>query len=177
MGVSSRPVGAARCASGLELGQPQPLPFLLLPPHLRVLECVSTSVCTRELQRVAHPSPLGGCRGWARPGGWVLKTCAFFQTCSVIRSPCGNCEGFDVRIMDDMIKVCRAAASHSVPSTLHRATGLKGMSGFHGGTRVGQCGQYAESSSTGAAGQPYLSRLVHREQRPESHCISKSGWC
>ena len=77
-----------------------------------------------------------------------VKAVPSFQDLWRIRSPCGDCEGFDVHIMDDMIKVCRAAAPATVPSTLpsgHRL--LKGMSGFHGGTWVGQCGQYAESSS------------------------------
>ena len=86
-------------------------------------------------------------------GGRVsVKAVPSFQDLWRIRSPCGDCEGFDVHIMDDMIKVCRAAAPATVPSTLpsgHRL--LKGMSGFHGGTWVGQCGQYAESSSVGGS--------------------------
>ncbi|ETE68476.1 Protein arginine N-methyltransferase 7, partial [Ophiophagus hannah] len=31
-----------------------------------------------------------------------------------IRSPCGTCEGFDMHIMDDMIKVCKKSRSRSV---------------------------------------------------------------
>ena len=45
-----------------------------------------------------------------------VKALPSFQDLWRIRSPCGDCEGFDVHIMDDMIKVCRAAA----PATVFR---------------------------------------------------------
>lgn len=48
----------------------------------------------------------------------VNEGCTFPQDLWRIRSPCGDCEGFDVHIMDDMIKVGGATApTCSVPPT------------------------------------------------------------
>lgn len=147
-------------------GSPSLLPFLLLPPHLRVPECVSTSVCCpREpwpcLPTHPHWVDVGVGAPW-----WVgVKTVPSFQDLWQIRSPCGNCEGFDVRIMDDMIKVCRAAASATV---FHpHSIGPQASEGDvwlpwrdQGWAMWAVC---RELLYWGQQGQPYLSRLVHRE--------------
>lgn len=174
-------MGAARCASGVELGSPSLLPFLLLSLHLVCLSgCRHLCAVPQNHGRACPPTPIGWMWVLACPGGWVsVKAVPSFQDLWRIRSPCGDCEGFDVHIMDDMIKVCRAAA----PATVFHPHSI-GPQASEGDVWLpwrdlgwAMWAVCRELLCWGQQGQAYLFYLVHREHEPESHCISKSGWC
>lgn len=84
-------------------------PFLLLSPCFHVSGWVWMSVCCPTEPVMSIPS-------------WVsTRAVPSSQDLWRIRSPCGDCEGFDVHIMDDMIKVggvivptCSVPPTHSM---------------------------------------------------------------
>lgn len=107
------------------------------------------------------------------PGGWgLIRAVPSSQDLWRIRSPCGDCEGFDVHIMDDMIKVGEAIApTHSFPSTHSAWPQASNKDTWLLWKDLGWAVQTVcrELFCWGQWGLVYLSHLVYYECESENH--------